>query len=63
MKGALVVLGVVVLAAIIIGSYLFGVKNDLVRQQNDIQGKWAQVDNGLKRRADLIPNLVETARG
>src|SRR5690349_23583670 len=63
MKGALVVLGVVVLAAIIIGSYLFGVKNDLVRQQNDIQGKWAQVDNDLKRRADLIPNLVETVKG
>src|SRR5689334_13877624 len=63
MKGALVVLGVVVLAAIIIGSYLFGVKNDLVRQQNDIQGKWAQVDNDMKRRADLIPNLVETVKG
>lgn len=63
MKGALLVLGVVVLGAIIIGSYLFGVRNDLVRQQNDIQGKWAQVDNDLKRRADLIPNLVETVKG
>jgi LemA protein len=63
MKGALLVLGVVVLGAIIAGSYLFGVRNELVRQQNDIQGKWAQVDNDLKRRADLIPNLVETVRG
>lgn len=63
MKSALIVLGVIVLAAIIIGGYLFGVKNDLVRERNDIQGKWAQVDNDLKRRADLIPNLVETVKG
>jgi LemA protein len=53
----------VILGAIIAGGYLFGVRNDLVRQQNDIQGKWAQVDNDMKRRADLIPNLVETVRG
>lgn len=63
MKGALIVLGVIVLAAIIVGSYLFGVKNDLVREQNMIQNNWAQVDNDLKRRADLIPNLVETVKG
>ena len=63
MKGALIILGVIVLAAIVIGGYLFGVKNDLVRERNEIQGKWAQVDNDLKRRADLIPNLVETVKG
>src|SRR6185312_10726155 len=63
MKSALIVLGVIVLAAIIAGSYLFGVKNDLVREQNMIQNNWAQVDNDLKRRADLIPNLVETVKG
>ncbi len=63
MKGALIVLGVVVLAALIGGSYLFGVRNELVREKNDIQGKWAQVDNDLKRRADLIPNIVETVKG
>ncbi len=63
MKGALIVLGVIVLAAVIIGSYLFGVRNDLVREQNMIQNNWAQVDNDLKRRADLIPNLVETVKG
>jgi LemA protein len=63
MKGALIVLGVIVLAAVIVGSYLFGVRNDLVREQNMIQNNWAQVDNDLKRRADLIPNLVETVKG
>lgn len=63
MKSALIILGVIVLAAIAIGGYLFGVRNDLVRERNGIQGKWAQVDNDLKRRADLIPNLVETVKG
>lgn len=63
MKGALIVLGVIVLVAIIVGSYLVGVKNELVREQNMIQNNWAQVDNDLKRRADLIPNLVETVKG
>jgi LemA protein len=63
MKGVLLVLGIIILGAIMAGSYLFGVRNDLVREQNDVQGKWAQVDNDLKRRADLIPNLVETVKG
>jgi LemA protein len=34
-----------------------------VTGKNDIDGKWAQVDNDMKRRADLIPNLVETVKG
>jgi LemA protein len=63
MKGVLLILGIIILGAVIGGSYLFGVRNDLVREQNDVQGKWAQVDNDLKRRADLIPNLVETVKG
>jgi LemA protein len=63
MKGFLIGLAVIVIGLIVAASYLFGVKNDLVREQNDIQGKWAQVDNDLKRRADLIPNLVETVKG
>jgi LemA protein len=63
MKAALLVVGVIILGAVFAGSYLFGIRNDLVRERNDIQGKWAQVDNDLKRRADLIPNLVETVKG
>jgi LemA protein len=63
MKGVLLVVGIIIIGGIIAGSYLFGVRNDLVREQNDVQGKWAQVDNDLKRRADLIPNLVETVKG
>ena len=63
MKGALIILGVLVVGALIVGGWLFGTRNELVREKNDIQGKWAQVDNNLKRRADLIPNLVETVKG
>src|SRR5436309_2678469 len=63
MKGVLLVLGIIIVGGIIAGSYLYGVRNDLVREQNDVQGKWAQVDNDMKRRADLIPNLVETVKG
>ena len=63
MKGALIVLGVVVLAGLMIGGQLMGSRNQLVTEKNEIDGKWAQVDNDMKRRADLIPNLVETVKG
>ena len=38
-------------------------RNQLVTEKNDIDARWAQVDNDMKRRADLIPNLVETVKG
>jgi LemA protein len=63
MKGALIVLGVLVLAALIFGGQLMGQRNQLVTEKNDIDARWAQVDNDMKRRADLIPNLVETVKG
>jgi LemA protein len=37
--------------------------NSMVRAQEDVDGSWAQVENVLQRRADLIPNLVETVKG
>jgi LemA protein len=37
--------------------------NKLVRQRNQVRASWAQIDVQLKRRSDLIPNLVETVRG
>jgi LemA protein len=63
MKIALVVLGVVLLAVLLFGGKLVGVRNDLVQQSEAINGAWAQVDVDLQRRADLIPNLVETVKG
>jgi LemA protein len=63
MKVGLIVLVVVVLAVLVFGGQLMGSRNTLVTEKNDIDGRWAQVDNDMKRRADLIPNLVETVKG
>lgn len=63
MKGALIVLAVIVLLVLIFGGQLMGERNQLVTERNDIDARWAQVDNDMKRRADLIPNLVETVKG
>lgn len=63
MKGALIVIGVLILVVLIFGGQLMGERNQLVSERNDIDGRWAQVDNDMKRRADLIPNLVETVKG
>jgi len=63
MKSLLIAVGILVVLGLLIGAPLIGWKNDLAIEQNDIQGKWAQVDNDMKRRADLIPNLVETVKG
>ena len=63
MKAALIVVGILLLIALMAGGKLVGVRNDLVTQKNSIDGAWAQVDVVLQRRADLIPNLVETVKG
>lgn len=56
----LIVVGVVALIGIFI---VVGLYNGLVRQRNAVQNGWNQIDVQLKRRHDLIPNLVETAKG
>ena len=63
MKIALIVGGVLILIALLFVGQLFGMKNELVVKKNSIDGSWAQVDTDIKRRADLIPNLVETVKG
>lgn len=55
----LVVLGVVVVLALI----GFGLYNSLIRLRNQVDEGWSQIDVQLQRRADLIPNLVETVKG
>ena len=63
MKTGLIVLGVIVL--IIIGAigWAIGINNQLVAQEQTVNEKWAQVQNVYQRRADLVPNLVETVKG
>ena len=61
MKG-LIALGVVVLVVVGVGGWGVGINNDLVRSEQGVNESWAQVQNVYQRRADLIPNLVETAK-
>lgn len=63
MKKLLVVLGVLVLLALILGGMYVERRNEMVRQREAINAAWSQVDVVLQRRADLIPNLVETVKG
>jgi LemA protein len=63
MKRGAIILVVLIAAALIFGGQLISGRNTLVTQRNQIDAKWAQVDNDMKRRADLIPNLVETVKG
>ena len=63
LKTLLIVLGILVLIIIIPFLYLKGTYNTLVTMDEGVKGAWAQVENQLQRRYDLIPNLVETVKG
>jgi LemA protein len=60
---AAVLLVVVVLVALFAFGQYVGVKNTLVGKNEAVKASWSQVDIVLQRRADLIPNLVETVKG
>jgi LemA protein len=61
-KFAIVFIAIVVLLLLIAGKYV-SVKNTLVQKNEAVKSAWSQVDVVLQRRADLIPNLVETVKG
>jgi LemA protein len=61
--GCLVVVGGLLLLALIFGSGLMRAYNGLVTERESVDKSWAQVENVLQRRGDLIPNLVETVKG
>src|ERR1700737_4529542 len=63
MKVAIVIVGVLVLIALGIFGWAAGARNTLVTERESVNGAWSQVDVALQRRADLIPNLVETVKG
>src|SRR6187401_2497934 len=63
MSPTLIVLGVLVLIVVILGLWAVGIYNGLVSLRNRFKNAFAQIDVQLKRRYDLIPNLVETAKG
>jgi LemA protein len=61
-KALIVVIVILVIALAVFGQYV-GVKNSLVAKDQAVKAAWSQVDIVLQRRADLIPNLVETVKG
>jgi LemA protein len=63
MKAALIVILVLVVVALAAGSKFVSTRNDLVTQRESVAAAWSQVDVALQRRADLVPNLVETVKG
>jgi LemA protein len=63
MSAVLIVLGVLLLVAIVLGLWVAGIYNSLVTLRNRFKNAFAQIDVQLKRRYDLIPNLVEVAKG
>ena len=62
-KTALIILGVLVLFTVIVISWGVGNYNRVVAMDERVTSQWAQVENQLKRRYDLIPNLVNTVKG
>jgi LemA protein len=63
MKGGLII-GIIILIVLVgLSGQVMGSRNQLVTEKTDIDARWAQVETDIKRRADLIPNLVSTVQG
>ena len=63
MKKLLIGIGIVAVLGLIVFSQYISARNEMVRKQESVKAAWSQVDVVLQRRADLIPNLVETVKG
>ena len=63
MKVALIILVVLIIIALLFGSSFISRRNQMAIKREAVNAAWAQVDVVLQRRADLIPNLVETVKG
>ena len=63
MKAGLILLIIIVIVLLWFGSTYVGHRNQMVRLKETVDAQWHQVDVVLQRRADLIPNLVETVKG
>lgn len=63
MKKALIVIAVVAIVVIALFGWVKGMYNGMVEQEESVNTAWSQVENVYQRRADLIPNLVNTVKG
>lgn len=62
-KKTLIILGIVAVAIFILYRMFAGSYNKMVSTEQEVKGQWANVENVYQRRADLIPNLVNTVKG
>jgi LemA protein len=63
MKGGLVIVAIIAVLVLVVGGWVAGNYNTLVQKSTQVDQAFAEVDNLLQRRNDLIPNLVETVKG
>src|SRR5664279_6550383 len=63
MKKSLIPIIVIVGVIVIIGFWIGGMNNTMVELNQEATGQWANVESSYQRRADLIPNIVSTAKG
>jgi len=63
MKTGLIILVILIVLGFWLGGTFIGHRNEMVRKREAVNAAWSQVDVVLQRRADLIPNLVETVKG
>jgi LemA protein len=63
MKTGVVILVVLLILALVLGSFYVSRRNPMAIKREAVNAAWSQVDVVLQRRADLIPNLVETVKG
>ena len=63
MKGGLVVVAVIAVLVLAVGGWVVSNYNNLVTKKTEVQKSFAEVDNELLRRNDIIPNIVETVKG
>src|ERR1700752_945856 len=63
MKIALIIVLVLLVVLLAVGGKYVSIRNELVTKKESVSAAWSQVDVALQRRADLIPNLVETVKG
>ncbi len=63
MKKSWIIIGIIIIAVVILFRLFVSPYNNMVKMEEGVTSQWAQVENVYQRRADLIPNLVNTVKG